>query len=240
MAYQPQVDAAGGLLGFEALARWQDEELGHVSPAEFVEVAEKSGLMVPLGAWVLDTSIREFSELRKVSGSFLSLAVNVSVIQFSQPDFIDQVLSALDRYQVSAREVVLEITETLFMSSFDMVVEKLKRLRSEGIRIAMDDFGTGYSSLSLLRRLPIDELKIDKSFVDGIPDDDKARDMIQSIAAITISHHMDLVAEGVEHKEQVDTLAGMGCNHFQGYYFGHPEPMDRIFAQLVQADGCDH
>lgn len=240
MVYQPQVDAEGTPVGLEALVRWHDEELGDVAPSEFVEVAEKSGLMVPLGDWVLETSMREYSELRRALGAALGLAINISVIQFRQPDFVARVMATLARYGVAPQELVLEITETLFMSSFAQVVEKLTQLRAEGIRISMDDFGTGYSSLSLLRKLPIDELKIDKSFVDNILDDEKAHNMIESIVAIATSHHMELVAEGVEQKGQAETLVRLGCRRFQGYYFGRPMSMAEFRERLLQPDGCDH
>ncbi|MCM0611247.1 EAL domain-containing protein [Marinobacter sediminum] len=228
MVYQPQVDEKGQTVALESLVRWQDEELGFVSPAEFVAVAEQSGLMVPLGHYVLKRSIREFSELRSDLGDHLDLAVNISVIQFTQPDFVDSVLSVLAKHGVPPRHLVLEITETLFMYNFARVLNTLERLRAEGIRVSMDDFGTGYSSLSLLRQLPIDELKIDKSFVDHILDDEKARNMIESIIAIARNHNMELIAEGVELEDQVNALLHMGCRRFQGYYFSKPQSMAQI------------
>ena len=237
MVYQPQVDRNADIVGMEALVRWQDEMLGVVSPAEFVDVAEKSGLMVPLGRFVLETSIREFGELRPDLERPLDLAINISIIQFQQPDFVDHLMATLERHGVPASELVLEITETLFMSRFDQVLETLHRVRALGIRVSMDDFGTGYSSLSLLRRLPIDELKIDKSFVDGILDDEKAANMIRSIIAIAQSHNMELVAEGVEEEAQAAALVRMGCRRFQGYYFGKPGALDRIRERLAQKVG---
>jgi len=236
MVYQPQVNEAQKTVGLEALVRWQDEELGFVSPAEFVEVAEKSGLMVPLGRFVVETSIREYSLLRDVIGRSIDLAINISVIQFRQPDFVDTVLKALEVHDVSPGELVLEITESLFMSDFDKVLKTIERLRDYGIRISMDDFGTGYSSLSLLRKLPLDELKIDKSFVDTILEDEKAANMIRSIIAIAQSHSMELVAEGVEQEAQVRALTEMGCRRFQGYYFSRPQAVDSLKADLALAN----
>ena len=228
--YQPQVDETQKTVGVEALVRWQDEELGFVSPAEFVEVAEKSGLMVPLGRFVVETSIREYSLLRKVIGRSIDLAINISVIQFRQPDFVDTVLEALEAHDVSPGDLVLEITESLFMTDFDKVLKTIERLREHGIRISMDDFGTGYSSLSLLRKLPLDELKIDKSFVDTILEDEKAANMIRSIIAIAQSHNMELVAEGVEEEAQARALTEMGCRRFQGYYFSRPQALESFKA----------
>lgn len=238
MVYQPQVDETLTTVGLEALVRWQDEELGFVSPAEFVEVAEKSGLMVPLGRFVVETSIREFSLLRDVIGRSIDLAINISVIQFRQPDFVETVLEALEVHHVSPAELVLEITESLFMSDFEKVLKTIERLREHGIRISMDDFGTGYSSLSLLRKLPLDELKIDKSFVDTILEDEKAANMIRSIIAIAQNHNMELVAEGVEEEAQARALTEMGCRRFQGYYFSRPQALESLKANPALTAAC--
>lgn len=228
MVYQPQMDEQGQIAGLEALVRWQDEELGFVSPAEFVQVAEQSGLMLSLGHFVMDTSLREYSELRKQLGQGMDLAINISVIQFEHPDFVEDVLCLLRSYQIPPQELVLEITESLVMTNFDQVLLTIKRLQRQGIRLSMDDFGTGYSSLSLLRDLPIDELKIDKSFVDNMLDDPRAANMIQSILYIARGHDMDVVVEGVELEAQASELVLMGCRRFQGYFFSRPEPMWKI------------
>ena len=240
MVYQPQVNDAGETIGLEALVRWQDEELGFVSPAEFVDVAEKSGLMIPLGNFVLDTSLREFRQLIDKVKQPLDLAINISVIQFCQPGFVDTVLNALKTHDVSPSSLVLEITETLFMGNFDQVLQTICDLRSYGIRLAMDDFGTGYSSLSLLRQLPLDELKIDKSFVDGIVEDEKAANMVRSIVAIARSHNMSLIAEGVEEQAQAQALIKMGCLRFQGYYFSRPVPMADVRQVLTDTANTDN
>lgn len=240
MVYQPQVNDAGETIGLEALVRWQDEELGFVSPAEFVDVAEKSGLMIPLGNFVLDTSLREFRQLIDKVQQPLDLAINISVIQFCQPGFVDTVLNALKTHDVSPSSLVLEITETLFMGNFDQVLQTICDLRSHGIRLAMDDFGTGYSSLSLLRQLPLDELKIDKSFVDGIVEDEKAANMVRSIVAIARSHNMSLIAEGVEEQAQAQALIKMGCLRFQGYYFSRPVPMADVRQVLTDTANTDN
>ncbi len=240
MVYQPQVNDAGETIGLEALVRWQDEELGFVSPAEFVDVAEKSGLMIPLGNFVLDTSLREFRQLIDKVQLPLDLAINISVIQFCQPGFVDTVLNALKTHDVSPSSLVLEITETLFMGNFDQVLQTICDLRSHGIRLAMDDFGTGYSSLSLLRQLPLDELKIDKSFVDGIVEDEKVANMVRSIVAIARSHNMSLIAEGVEEQAQAQALIKMGCLRFQGYCFSRPVAMADIRQMLTDTANTDN
>lgn len=228
MVYQPQLDEKRQMVGLEALVRWHDEELGFVSPAEFVEVAEQTGLMISLGRFVMDTSLSEYARLRRECGISLDLGINISVIQFEQPDFVESVLQALNTWGVPPHELVLEVTETLVMHNFDQVLSTVKHLQREGIRISMDDFGTGYSSLSLLRKLPIDELKIDKSFVDSMLEDERAANMIQSIIYIASSHNMHVVVEGVELEKQVDALIKMGCRRFQGYYFSRPERLDKI------------
>ncbi|WP_273428102.1 EAL domain-containing protein [Marinobacter sp.] len=233
MAYQTQVDAHGQVIGMEALARWHDNELGYVPPNEFVSVAEASGLMVQLGDYVLDHSLADFSLLPRSEEAPLELSVNISVLQIMQPGFAESVLDKLDYHQVAPSELTLEITETLFMSGHTKILPVLNQLRSVGIRFSMDDFGTGYSSLSLLRTLPIDELKIDKSFIDHINADQQSRNMVESIVAIASNHGMELVAEGVEHKSQADALIAMGCRRFQGFYFSRPVPIERVREQLA-------
>jgi diguanylate cyclase (GGDEF)-like protein len=237
MAYQPQVDSTGRVVGIEALLRWQNEQLGSVSPADFVEVAEKSGLMMQLGEFVIQTSLRDFRGLRSKVTQPVDLAINISVIQFTQPGFFDDVMSALETHDVSPRELLLEITETLFIDLFEQALETITKLRQAGVRISMDDFGTGYSSLSLLRKLPLDELKIDKGFIDCILEDQRAAKMIESIVLIAQSHDMELVAEGVEEQAQAEMLIRFGCQRFQGFYFSRPEAMSQIYERLrVQAD----
>ncbi|KPQ27090.1 MAG: diguanylate cyclase (GGDEF) domain [Marinobacter excellens HL-55] len=230
MAYQPQLDASGRVVGVEALARWDDEELGYVPPNEFVEVAESSGLMVELGNYVLDRSLWDFRNILDEVREPLELSVNISTMQFMQLGFADRVLSALKKHGVHPHYLTLEITETVFMSGFEQVIPLLEELRDAGISLSMDDFGTGYSSLSLLRKLPIDELKIDKSFVDNIIADEPARNMVESIIAIGKNHRMRLVAEGVEDKDQFATLIEMGCGRFQGYFFSRPVLVEEVGA----------
>ncbi|EAZ98991.1 predicted signal transduction protein [Marinobacter sp. ELB17] len=222
MVFQPQVDHVKVVYGYEALVRWYDEELGQVGPDEFVGVAESSGLMPALGQFVMETSVREFSEFVGAQGEMRKLAVNISVLQFLQPGFAKDVLSLLSRYGLSPKQLVLEMTESLFISNFDDVLAVLNELRKQGVRVSMDDFGTGYSSLSLLRTLPLDELKIDKTFIDGLLDDHKVQNMVASIISIARSHQLELVAEGVETEGQYLALMAMGCKLFQGYYFGRP------------------
>lgn len=222
MMYQPQLDAASRVVGVEALARWNDEELGYVPPDEFVEVAESCGLIVELGNYVLDRSLADFRSILDQARTPLDLSVNISAMQFMQAGFGDLVLSELKKHGVHPQYLTLEITETVFISGFDQVLPVLEKLKDAGVSLSMDDFGTGYSSLSLLRKLPIDELKIDKSFVDNIIVDEPARNMVESIIAIGQNHRMRLVAEGVEDRAQFSALVAMGCGRFQGYFFSRP------------------
>ncbi|GGC80264.1 putative bifunctional diguanylate cyclase/phosphodiesterase [Marinobacter halophilus] len=233
MAYQPQLDTHSRVVGVEALARWNDEELGYVPPNEFVEVAESCGLIAELGNYVLSRSLADFRKLLDQVREPLDLSVNISAMQFMQAGFGYLVLSELKKHGVHPHYLTLEITETVFMSGFDQVIPILEQLRNAGVSLSMDDFGTGYSSLSLLRKLPIDELKIDKSFVDNIIEDESARNMVESIIAIGQNHRMRLVAEGVEERAQFSALVAMGCGRFQGYLFSRPIPVTEV-ASLVK------
>lgn len=234
MAYQPQYDPSGKIVGLEALVRWEDAELGAVSPQEFVSVAEQSGLMLSLGRFVMDTSLREYSELRQKLGRGLELAINISVIQFEHPNFIKDVMQLLQTHQVPPQELILEITENLVMTNVDQVRRTIQQLQDKKVRLSMDDFGTGFSSLSMLRDLPLNELKVDKSFVDSMLTDPRAANMIRSIIYIAQSHSMDVVVEGVELESQARKLIAMGCTRFQGYFFSRPERLERVLEMCQQ------
>ncbi|WP_409425621.1 MULTISPECIES: EAL domain-containing protein [unclassified Pseudoalteromonas] len=222
MAYQCQVNEQGKIHAMEALIRWHDSELGMVSPAEFIAIAEQSDLIFKIGDFVLSRSISEFATMQQHNDTPLELAINISVMQFQSSAFIPKLLQSIEAHNVAPRSIILEITESLFMDNLEHVIETILSLKSRGIRFSMDDFGTGYSSLSLLRRLPIDELKIDKSFVDDILIDPKSISMVQSIIAIANSHNISVIAEGVEEQAQFDMLVDIGCKRFQGYYFYKP------------------
>lgn len=234
MAYQCQVNEQGEILAMEALVRWKDDELGMVSPAEFITIAEQSDLIYKIGDFVLECSISEFVTMQKHSNTPLELAINISVMQFQSSAFIPTLLRCLQTHNLAPQSIVLEITESLFMDNLDNVVATIKSLKSQGIRFSMDDFGTGYSSLSLLRNLPIDELKIDKSFIDDILTDPKSNSMVQSIIAIANSHNLSVIAEGVEEQAQFDMLVDIGCKRFQGYYFYKPVAASTVSEYLQQ------
>lgn len=237
LVYQPQVSTADrSVRGFEALVRWTDGELGPVSPARFIPACEESGLIVPLGLWVLETACADAVRMTAQGLTEPSVSVNVSVVQLAQPDFVPRVLQVLERTGLPPGRLELEITESLMMGCFDASVDKLNELGGAGIRVALDDFGTGYSSLTYLRRLPIHTLKLDKGFIDDVHRRSDARSMIASIVRIARDLRLSVVAEGVEEEEQWDALARLGCDTIQGWLVSRPLPPDRIAPFLAEWD----
>lgn len=222
MTYQPQIDAAGHLHGVEALVRWRHPELGNIPPDQFIGVAEQSGGMGELGAYIVDQSLSQIQALRQRRKMNLKLSINISLRQFAEADFADYLLAKLLDVGMPTQDVCLEITENLLIEDLDHVRGVLQKLHKAGVRIALDDFGTGYSSLSILRNLPIDELKIDKSFVNNIVSDEASLKMVKNIINIGRIYEMDILAEGVETEEQRRMLEYCGCDLFQGYLFARP------------------
>jgi len=223
--YQPQVNHRGELIGAEALIRWQHPEQGMVPPDQFIAVAEDTGLILDIGEWVLHEAARQVAEWHTTgvcSQDMLRLAINVSPRQFHQPDFVEQVLRIFKQAGVSTHCIELEVTESLLMNNIDEVVEKMDALRRHDIRISIDDFGTGYSCLSYLKQLPIDLLKIDQSFVRDITHDKDDAMVVETIIAMSRHLGLNVIAEGVETQEQLDSLIDKGCNTFQGYFFSQP------------------
>ncbi len=222
--FQPQVDALGSLVGAEALLRWTHPERGMISPDIFIRVAEESGLINPIGQWVLQQALlRRKHWSQKQVPFFGHLSVNVSPWQFARPDFVDLTLELVEQVGVPPGLITLEITESAVLSDVKETIAKLATLRRAGFTIALDDFGTGYSSLAYLRDLPLDRLKIDKTFVDAL--ETTAREpLVESMIAIGNSMGLQVVAEGVETQLQLDRLKDLGCNIFQGYFFARPLP----------------
>jgi len=221
--YQPLVDLeTRRILGVEALIRWQHPELGLLSPAHFISAAEVSGLIVPIGAWVLETACRQTRSWQKRLDVNLTVSVNLSARQFQQQDLVAQVSRALNQSGLAAESLELEITESSAMQNAENTIHVLRELKSLGVRIAMDDFGTGYSSLNYLKRFPIDTLKLDQSFVHEIATD--ATDAAIATAVIALAHSLNLhvVAEGVETEEQLDFLRRKSCDRIQGFLFSAP------------------
>ncbi|WP_045407792.1 bifunctional diguanylate cyclase/phosphodiesterase [Vibrio jasicida] len=230
MVYQPQLNVNGQVYGVEALIRWQDEELGFVPPNEFIPLAESSGLMVRLGELIIEKSLIDMARLMATSHQPIQMSINISVKQFIQVNFVDNLLASIEKHGVDQNRITLEITENLFIEDLDKFAPICERLHQLGFKISLDDFGTGYSSLSMLRALPIDEVKIDKSFVDNIEEDEKALNMVQNIIAIGKNFGMKVLAEGVETKQQRDQLAVCGCDLIQGYFYSKP----LLFEALIE------
>jgi len=224
--YQPQVDGKGQLIGAEALVRWQHPQRGLVGPAEFIPAAEESGLILPLGRWVLETACKQLVVWgERPETALLSLSVNVSACEFRQTDFVAQELAIIDRTGVDATRLKLELTESLLVIDQEDVIAKMLALKAQGVAFSLDDFGTGFSSLSYLRRMPLGQLKIDQSFVNDVLTD--ANDAAIARSIITLAHSLGLlaIAEGVETEQQFAFLASQGCDAFQGYWFGRPGPV---------------
>lgn len=227
--YQAQVDSAGQITGVEALVRWQHPERGLVAPAEFIPVAEELGLIVPLGQWVLETACLQLAAWSKVADmSHLTVAVNVSARQFGLPDMVDQVLAVVRRTGVPQHRLKLELTESLLLENADEVITKMVALKAQGIGFSLDDFGTGYSSLAYLKHLPLDQLKIDRSFVRDILIDPNDAAISKMVIVLADSMGLSVIAEGVETEEQRDLLADLGCRSYQGYLFSKPIPLQEF------------
>lgn len=222
MVYHPQIDANSIIYGVEALVRWQSKELGLVPPDQFIPIAEASGFMPYLGTFIIKTALKEMKKLQTELGISFQTSLNISVKQFMQARFLETLLKEIEHVGLERVSLCLEITESLFIEDIDYILPILQKIHDMGLSISMDDFGTGYSSLSILRKLPIDELKIDKSFVDTILHDVSAEKMIQNIIAIGKNLDMYILAEGVETKEQESALKRFGCDRFQGYLYTKP------------------
>lgn len=234
--YQPQVDMrTGRISGFEALIRWNSPQLGFMSPLTFIKIAEDSRLIIPIGEWVLRKASIFMKSLHDRGHSELKISVNISVVQLVQNGFIDTVLEILAETGLNPRHIELEITESIFMENFEDIILKLEKLKSLGVGIALDDFGTGYSSLSYLKQLPISTLKIDKMFIDSLLDTDDHQSLTETI--VTIGHIMGLevVAEGIEVKEQLTYLKNLDCDRIQGYFISRPIAEQDVISLLAQS-----
>jgi diguanylate cyclase (GGDEF)-like protein/PAS domain S-box-containing protein len=234
--YQPQVDPWGHSLGAEALVRWQHPQRGLVLPNDFIPLAEETGLIMPLGFWVLETACAQLSAwAEQKEAAHLTLAVNISIQQIHQPDFVEQVLSILDHTGANPERLKLELTESLLMDNVEDTIAKMIALKARGVGFALDDFGTGYSSLSYLKRLPLEKLKIDRSFVMDVLTDANDAAITQTIVALAQSMNLSVIAEGVETEAQRDFLNRNGCHEYQGYLFSRPLPLEAFGQYLKRA-----
>lgn len=229
MYFQPQYYAENGKFrGVEALIRWRDNKGVMISPAVFIPIAEKNGTIVPIGNWVIEKSVQTYAGWRDKYHYPLILSLNVSAVQCKKRGFIDSLMKILEKYDVSPGEIEIEVTETILIEDFDYISERLGELKSAGVRISLDDFGTGFSSLSYLKGLPIDTLKIDKTFVDTLLTDKNTKIITESIIYMVKRLGYETIAEGVETREQYQYLKELECDMIQGYYMGRPMPAQGI------------
>jgi diguanylate cyclase (GGDEF)-like protein/PAS domain S-box-containing protein len=235
--FQPQVEGTGKMVGVEALIRWNHPEKGIVMPGNFISIAEESGQIIEIGKWVLDNALQQLMQWVKegLPEGFKRLAVNVSPIQFMQVDFVDYLFNRMDEYQVPGNMLELEITENALVNNFEVACNKMKLLKLRGISFAIDDFGTGYSSLRYLQHLPLDILKIDRSFVTDLSlESDKAA-IIEVIITIADRLGLTVIAEGVETVQECEALKALGCPWFQGYLYSKPIPRETLYKNWVKA-----
>jgi len=235
--YQPQVER-GRLIGAEALLRWNHPMRGLLAPGEFIALAESTGLILPLGDWVLETACRQLAAWANRSETAeISVAVNISSLQLRQPNFVETVLAVLDRTGANPHNLDLELTESMLVENVEDVIGKMTKLKSYGVRFSVDDFGTGYSSLAYLKRLPLDELKIDRSFVRDVLVDACSGTIAQTIISLSRAMGLAVIAEGVETEEQRDFLAHLGCDAFQGYLCSPPLPLENFVLLALRFAG---
>jgi EAL domain-containing protein (putative c-di-GMP-specific phosphodiesterase class I) len=235
LLYQPIVAIdTGRILGLEALVRWQHPERGLVSPVEFIPIAEATGLIVPIGAWVLEEATRQAAVWRRgrPADTAPTVAVNLSLRQFAEPDLASLVERTLSDAGLDPAALHLEITESVIMEQEDITLSTLASFKRLGVTLVLDDFGTGYSSLSYLQRFPIDILKIDRSFIAALGDEDDSQPIIAAIINMALGLNIDVVAEGIETSVQADTVRGLGCRRAQGYFYAQPLPAGAIAALL--------
>jgi diguanylate cyclase (GGDEF)-like protein len=235
--YQPQIDR-NRLIGAEALIRWRHPSRGILPPSEFIPLAEETGLILPLGKWVLDAACAQIAAWAdNKQTARLAVSINISARQFHQPEFVEQVLAALDGTRADPAKLRLELTESILVENVQDVSDKMKELKSHGLRFSLDDFGTGYSSLAYLKKLPLDQVKIDRSFVRDILTEESSAAIAQTIISLSRAMGLPVIAEGVETEEQRDCLARMGCHAFQGFLFGRPLPLEEFEGQWLASAG---
>jgi EAL domain-containing protein (putative c-di-GMP-specific phosphodiesterase class I) len=237
LAFQPIVSARTGRpVALEALARWT-ERGRYIDPSDFIRLAEQTGLIARLGNFVLERACLQMQRLLDAGYGRLSMAVNISARQFREPGFVDSVRATLARTNLAPDRLVLEITESAYIDSAAATLDAMKELSGMGVRLALDDFGTGYSALGYLKRLPVDEIKIDRSFVENVTTDSADESIVRAIVGVAKNLDLTVVAEGVETAEQAAFLLGLGCNRFQGYHFSRPLAPADLDIYLAASEG---
>lgn len=237
LVYQPQFYPNKKLRGFEALLRWHSPELGNLSPVAFIPIAEENGFILHLGQWILDTACKKLKEITDIYGNEVIMSVNVSSIQFEDRSFMKTVTKALNDSGADSSQLELEITESLLLNSIEETSAMLAAFKRMNIKVSIDDFGTGYSSLSYLRKLPIDTLKIDKSFIDVVTEDANGKNIVNTIINLAHTLNLTVIAEGVEYTEQLDYLKTQECDCIQGYLFSKPLNGEDIVALIHEIMG---
>ncbi|WP_350433190.1 bifunctional diguanylate cyclase/phosphodiesterase [Shewanella sp. H8] len=235
MVAQPQVDDNGHIIGAELLIRWNHSELGNIAPTEFIGIAEKTGFIIPLGEWIFEQACLCIKYLQALSLTKpITLAINLSAKQFYQADLIERITAIINKHQITVCNIELELTESAMLEDVDLAVDKITALKKIGFEVSIDDFGTGYSSLSYLKHLPVDKIKIDRSFVTLIDKRDDSRAIVEATMLIARTFNLDLIAEGVETEAEVNTLKALGCKAFQGYFYYKPISINDFFLLVTE------
>ncbi|MEE9319859.1 MAG: EAL domain-containing protein [Granulosicoccus sp.] len=233
LLYQPKVDVASDTVaGAEALVRWQNPEFGLISPVNFIPLAEETGMIVSIGKWVMEESCRQAAEWRNSGHPDFQIAVNVSIRQLRELDFIRVVESALSASGLPAEALIIELTENMIMENAEDSIVKLRQLKQLGVKLSIDDFGTGYSSLSYLQRFPLDQLKIDRSFISEVRSADERVPIVKAVISLAHDLGLSVVAEGIETEQQLAHIRGFNCEQYQGYLFSKPVAVD-VFTELM-------
>ncbi len=229
LVYQPiiQLNDEDSIV-FEALLRWHSTDLGFVSPAEFIPLAESMGQICSIGLWVIEKAMEKLAYLKTQSSKNVMVSINISVLQITEANFVNNVKQLIEKHNISPNSLIFEFTESIFIENSELNKEILKNIRNLGVYIAIDDFGTGYSSLTYLKDMDINCLKIDKTFVDELGKSDKSNALVEAIINVGHKLNMDITAEGIETKEQLDILKAFGCDSIQGYYYSKPLPEDQL------------
>ena len=231
--YQPKVDIkSGDILGVEALLRWYSKENGLIGPDNFIPLAEETGLIIPIGEWVINEACNQLKEWHNSDRITISMAVNLSTVQFGDPEFFTATKQIIDNSSINTKYLTLEITESLLIDDIENKLKMLQKFKDIGVKLSIDDFGTGYSSFDYLRRLPVNELKIDRAFIMDLTENSDNHAIVSSMIFLSHSLGMLTVAEGVETEEQLHILQGENCDQYQGYYFSPPVPGEELFKLL--------
>jgi EAL domain-containing protein (putative c-di-GMP-specific phosphodiesterase class I) len=229
LVYQPKYcSKSNKIVSIESLIRWNSKSLGYVYPLKFIKIAEETNMIIPIGNWVFKQACKDFQELIKENYYLEHISINASTIQLHDKKFFANLNEIISQAHINPEMIEIEITESFIVSDSKLVLEVLNKIKKMGISLAIDDFGTGYSSLSYLKKLPINRLKIDKSFIDDLPSSQESISIVKAIISLAKTFNLSITAEGVENKEQLDFLVEQECDEIQGYYFSKPLPLEEL------------